>query len=204
MKRGWMIAAAALVAGACSADGNDRQQTTGEELPARTGPARPPEAHAEGMYVLTAINGGGLPGVVQESDGCRVEVVEGSLRLEAGRFAFQNRTREVCGPAPAPRPPGSAGAAPGEVMHAAGGVYTVQNGQVRLDTDVGGAFATALGTADSTTITLRELSTEAGTETVTWRFERRDAQSVPLPGSTGTDTETEAEMSRTPGVTGGS
>jgi hypothetical protein len=175
-----MLVAGLLALAACSPQPGERDQTTGEQIPPREGPARPPGAHAEGNYVLTAINGGDLPGVVQEDAGCRVEVVDGTLRLEAGRFAFQNRTREVCG----------AGAAPSQadadaVMHAAGGTYTVQNDRIELHSDFGGAFSHARGTADETTITLRELSTEAGTETVTWQFERRDARTVPVPGSTG-------------------
>lgn len=178
----WMLVAGVLAVAACSPQPGGQEQTTGEQIPPREGPTRPPATHAEGMYVLTAINGGDLPGVVQEAVDCRVEVVDGTLRLEAGRFAFQNRTREVCGVAAgAPAAQADADA----VMHAAGGTYTVQNDQIELHSDVGGAFSHARGTADETTITLRELSTEAGTETVTWQFERRDARTVPVPGSTG-------------------
>lgn len=191
MKVGWLLLSSMIAVGACTADGGDTDTATGEEEPARESPARPPGAsNGEGMYVLETINGGGLPGIVEQDASCRVEVVEGSLRLEAGRFAFQNSTREVCGTTQ-----------PEPVIHAAGGSYTIDGNSIVLMTDVGNAFAEARGSIDSTVITLSELSTDAGAEAVTWRFQRDDSQLSPLPGSREGDDA--ADMSSTPGVTGG-
>jgi hypothetical protein len=189
MRCSWLIPGVLLLA-AC---GSEPDPATGGDVPVREGPARPPEAQAEGMYTLTGIDGGGLPGVVQQTGDCRVEVLDASLRLEAGRFAFQNRTRETCGAAPAGEP----------VMHAAGGTYEITDGTVVLQSDVGTAFSRAHGSIDSTSITLRELSTQAGTETVMWLLQRSDAQQTAPGGTTGGDNRTEAELSRTPGVTTG-
>lgn len=191
MKGGWILMAGMVALGACTADGGDTD-SVGEEDPAREAPVRSPETDAgAGMYVLTSVNGGGLPGVVQQDGECRVEVLEAALTLQAGRFAFQNETREVCGTTQPEEP----------VMHAAGGSYVIENGAIVLTTDVGSAFGAARGTIAETVLTINELSTDAGTETITWQLERDDAQSVSLPGSREGDDA--SDMSRTPGVTSG-
>lgn len=191
MKGGWILMAGMVALGACTADGGDTD-AVGEEEPAREAPVRSAETDAgEGYYVLTSLNGNDLPGVVQQDGECRVEVIEAALTLQAGRFAFQNETREVCGATPAE-----------PVMHAAGGSYVIEDGAIVLTTDVGGAFGGARGTIAERILTINELSTDAGTETVTWQLERDDAQSVSLPGSREGDDA--ADMSRTPGVTSGS
>jgi hypothetical protein len=175
MKGGWRILAAALIVAACSPDTAERDDVSGEAVPARPGPTRPPEAHMEGQYSLATVDGGGLPAVLEQDASCRTEVVDASLRVEAGRFAFQNRVREVCGPGPPAEP----------VMHASGGTVTLDGRTVVLVADVGEAFREARGVADETGITIRELATETGAVSVDWRFERRGPQSVPIPGDRG-------------------
>jgi hypothetical protein len=174
MKGGWLIVAlAVLMLGGCRPDEDQAHEVSGEAVPARPGPTRPPGAHMEGNYVLTGVNGAGLPAVLDQDERCHTEVVDASLRVEAGRFAFQNRVREVCPPQ-----------GPGElVMHAGGGTVTLDGDQVVLVSDVGQAFSEARGTADETGITIRQLSTDAGAVSVTWRFERRGPELVPVPGA---------------------
>lgn len=172
MKGGWILMAGMAALGACTADGGDTD-AVGEEEPAREAPVRSAETDAgEGMYVLTSIDGSELPGVVQQDGECRVEVVEASLTMQAGRFAFQNRTREVCG-ATQSEP----------VLHAAGGSYVIEDGAIVLTTDVGSAFGEARGTIAETVMTITALATDAGSEAVSWRLERDDSQAVSLPGS---------------------
>jgi hypothetical protein len=163
MKGGWtLLLAGALALGACSGGAGDEHAVSGEARGQRDGPTRPPGAHMEGNYVLVAANGAGLPSVLQRDGQCRTELVDAVLRVEAGRFAFQNRVREVCG----------AGAPAEPVMHAAGGTVTLDGSNVGLHADVGQAFAEARGIADETTITIRQLSTDAGPVHVEWIFER--------------------------------
>lgn len=175
MRQGWLLLSGALLSAACGGGGGEDMEPSYDPAPERAGPTRPAAAGIEGMYELTGVNGAELPAAVQERDGCRVEVLEGALRMEAERFAFQNRTREVCRDGGSPEP----------VLHSAGGTYEVRDRNVILRADVGEAFTEARGTADETTVTLERLSTEAGSENVTWQFERRDRQLVPLEGETG-------------------
>jgi hypothetical protein len=174
--RGFALAAALVLAACGPGDNTAEELPSGEVVGAREGPQRPPVSQVEGVWQLTAVSGAPLPAPASQDGACRVEVMEGTLRLEAERFAFQNRTREVCDDGSAGEP----------VMHAAGGTYALQGDAVVLTTDVGAAFAMASGRADETALVLSELSTQAGPETVDWRFERRDAQLVPVPGTTGT------------------
>ena len=173
--RGFALVAALALAG-CGPGDNTAGEQPGEVVGAREGPQRPPAAQIEGVWQLVQVSGAPLPAPTGQGSGCPVEVLEGTLRLEAERFAFQNRTREVCDDGSATEP----------VMHAAGGTYALDGDGVVLTTDVGAAFAHARGRADETALVLTELSTDVGAETVDWRFERRDAQLVPVPGTTGT------------------
>lgn len=172
MKGGWTLLVACMLALACSGGAGDEHAVSGEARGQRDGPTRPPGAHAEGNYVLISADGGGLPAVVQQSGQCRTEIVDAVLRVEAGRFAFQNRVREVCGPGTPADP----------VLHAAGGTVTLDGNNVVLHADVGQAFAEAQGIADETTITLRQLSTDAGPVHVNWVFERGGPELVPPGG----------------------
>lgn len=173
MKRGWMLLVAACVtASGCSRGEGDRAPATGEALPERTGPMRPPEAHIEGNYVLSTVEGLPVPATLDRGADCHTELVDATLRLEAGRFAFQNRVREVCGGVPQE-----------PVMHAAGGSYIIDGTAVTLQADVGAAFGEARGIADEESLTLQQLSTEAGAQQVNWRFERMGPALVP-PGGT--------------------
>lgn len=182
MRYGWIVVAAALAAAACDRGDNTAQEMapSGEAVGARDGAQRPPEAQAEGMWQLADVNGLPVPAPVQQQSGsCQVEVLDATLRLEANRFAFQNRTREICEGAAQQAEP---------VLHSAGGTYTREGDVLTFTTDVGAAFASARGRADETSLVLSELSTDAGTEQVSWRFTRRDAQLVPVPGTTGPST----------------
>lgn len=174
-----LVLVAALAVTACDRGDNTAEEMapSGEAVGAREGPQRPPEAQAEGMWQLAEVNGLPVPAPVLPQEGeCQVEVLDATLRLEANRFAFQNRTREICnGTAEQAEP----------VLHAAGGTYTREGDVLTFTTDVGAAFASARGRADETDLMLSELSTDAGTEQVSWRFTRRDAQLVPVPGTTG-------------------
>jgi hypothetical protein len=161
---------------ACQPDTAERRDVSGEAVPARTGPERPPEAHMEGQYVMTTANGAALPAVLEDDPPCRTEIVDAALRIEAGRFAFQNRVREVCTPA-------APGAAVEPVMHAGGGTVLLDGRSVTLVAEVGQAFREARGQADETGITIHQLMADAGAVTVNWRFERDGPQSVPVPGS---------------------
>lgn len=167
----------AWVVAGCGGDARERDATTGEALPARPGAARPPQAHVEGQYALTAVDGQPPPAVLEREGACRIELVEAAIRLAAGRFAFQNRVREVCD------------GRPGEpVVHSAGGTYMVhEGGHLMLEADLGTAFRTASATADSLRITITELAADEATQRVSWTFERRDGQLVPLPGTTEPD-----------------
>jgi hypothetical protein len=174
MRGGWlMIMVAVLALAGCRPDEDQQHEVSGEAVPARSGPTRPPEAHMEGNYALAAVNGAGLPAVLEQDERCRTEVVDAALRIEAGRFAFQNRVREVC-PPQGPADP---------VMHAGGGSVVLDGNDVVLISDVGQAFSEARGTADETSITIRQLTTDEGAITVTWRFERRGPALVPVPGA---------------------
>lgn len=175
MKGGWMlILMATLSLGACRTEADERAPVSGEARPDRTGPMRPPEAHIEGNYVLTTVDGTIVPATLDAQPGaqCRTEIVDATLRLEAGRFAFQNRVREVCGSLV--REP---------VVHAAGGSYAIDGTSITLQADVGGAFAQATGTADETSLTLQQLTSDEGAETVSWRFERLGPELVPQEGA---------------------
>jgi len=176
--RAMMLVLAALLAAGCDRGDNTAQEAppSGEAVGARPGPDRPPEAQTEGMWQLTQVSGGGLPAAVQHDGDCHVEVIDATLRLEANRFAFQNHTREVCG---------NTQGLPEPVLHSAGGTYTREGDVLVFTTDVGTAFASARGRADSTTLLLSELATQAGAETISWTFARRDEQLVPVGGTTG-------------------
>jgi hypothetical protein len=162
-----------LAVAACTPDPQGEHPASGEAIPAEPGPMRPPEAHMEGQYALVAVDGAPLPAVLDQDQRCRTEIVDAALRVEAGRFAFQNRVREVCAPMETAEP----------VMHAAGGAVRIDGSLVILDTDVGQAFAQAQGTADETGIMLQRLSTDAGTIIINWLFERHGPQTVPFPGT---------------------
>lgn len=171
MKGGWVLLIAALAVGGCSGPGGDDAPVSGEARPLRDGPLRPPEAHMEGNYFLATVDGSGVPAILDRANGCHTEVVDGSLRVEAGRFAFQNRVREVCDGVPAE-----------PVIHAAGGTVLIQGNQVTLEADVGGAFAQATGIADEESILIQQLSTDAGVENISWRFDRLGPELVPEEG----------------------
>jgi hypothetical protein len=173
MKGRWMLlVVAALVLGGCRSGEGEDAPVSGEARPMRDGPMRPPEAHMEGNYSLAWVGGADLPAIVSREGACHTEIVDATLRIEAGRFAFQNRVREVCDGVP--REP---------VMHAAGGSVEIQGQQVRLRADVGGAFGEARGVADETSIMLQELSTNAGAQAVSWRFDRLGPELVPIEGA---------------------
>lgn len=54
-----------------------------------------PEAET---FTLVAVNGAGLPALVEEEEGCREEIVAGAITLEAdGDWVLTTREREVCG-----------------------------------------------------------------------------------------------------------
>jgi hypothetical protein len=172
MRGGWlMIMVAVLALAGCRPDEDQQHEVSGEAVPARSGPTRPPEAHMEGNYALAAVNGAGLPAVLEQDERCRTEVVDAALRIEAGRFAFQNSVREVCGGMP--REP---------VIHAAGGQVVIQGNQVTLRADVGGAFTEATGIADETSIMIQQMSSQAGPQPVNWRFDRLGPELVPEEG----------------------
>jgi hypothetical protein len=171
MKGGWVLVIAALAAAGCSGGGGEAP-VSGEARPLRDGPTRPPEAHMEGNYFLVFADGSGLPAIMEQRNGCHVEVLDGSLRVEAGRFAFQNRVREVCG------------GVPGDlVMHAAGGTVILDGNQVTLQADVGDAFAEATGVADEQSILIQRMGTDAGVQNVSWRFDRLGPELVPEEGT---------------------
>jgi hypothetical protein len=173
MKGGWLLLLVALVMGGCGTGGEGEQApVSGEARPARDGPTRPPQAHIEGNYFLVYADGAGLPAVLEQRGNCQTEIVDATLRLEAGRFAFQNRVREVCG-----------GVAREPVTHAAGGSYTLEDNQVILHADVGGAFGEARGAADETSVMIQQLSTDGGPRTVAWRFDRLGPELVPDEGA---------------------
>jgi hypothetical protein len=173
MRGGWIVLTVAVVTlGGCSRGEGDRAPVSGEALPERTGPMRPPEAHIEGNYVLGTVDGLPVPATLDQGADCQTELVDATLRLEAGRFAFQNRLREVCG-----------GVAQEPVMHAAGGSYTINGSLVVLQADLGGAFTEARGVADETTLTLQQLIAETDEQAVSWRFERLGPELV-APGGT--------------------
>jgi hypothetical protein len=175
MKAAWMLLVIAATAlGACRPEADERAPVSGEARPDRTGPMRPPEAHIEGNYVLTTVGGTTVPAPLDQAPGaeCRTEIIDATLRLEAGRFAFQNRVREVCGTVA--REP---------VIHAAGGSYTINGTAITLQADVGGAFAQAQGTADETSLTLQQLTSDAGAQSVAWRFQRLGPELVPMEGA---------------------
>jgi hypothetical protein len=172
MKGGWLLLLVAVGLGGCQAGGEgDPAPVSGEPRPLRDGPTRPPQAHIEGNYFLAYADGAGLPAILEQSGGCQTEVVDATLRLEAGRFAFQNRVREVCG--------GVAGA---PVMHGAGGSYTLQDNAIVLQSEVGGAFGEARGMADETSIMIQQLTANEGTREVSWRFDRLGPELVPDEG----------------------
>jgi hypothetical protein len=171
IKGGWVLLAAVLVAGGCSGPGGGEAPVSGEARPLRDGPLRPPEAHMEGNYFLVYADGTGLPAIVEQANGCHTEVVDATLRIEAGRFAFQNRVREVCGGVPREL-----------VMHAAGGAVIIDGNQVTLESQTGGAFARATGIADEQSILLQEMSTDAGPRALSWRFDRLGPELVPEEG----------------------
>ncbi|CAN5895862.1 hypothetical protein BH23GEM9_BH23GEM9_31080 [soil metagenome] len=149
MKGGWMLLTAAVITlGGCSRGEGDRAPVSGEAMPERTGPMRPPEAHIEGNYVLATVAGATVPAAIDTGADCTTELVDGTLRLEAGRFAFQNRVREVCG-----------NVAQQPVVHAAGGSFTIDGNTIVMESDLGGAFGRATGVADETSITIQNLST---------------------------------------------
>jgi hypothetical protein len=174
MKRGWtLLVAGALALGACSGGEGDRHAVSGEGTGQRDGPTRPPGAHVEGNYILIGAEGGGLPAVLRQEGQCRTELIEAALRVEAGRFAFQNRVRENCGPGTPAEP----------VLHAAGGTVTLDGNNVVLHSDVGQAFSEARGIADETTITIRQLATDAGPLHVNWIFERGGPELVAPAGT---------------------
>jgi hypothetical protein len=173
MRSRWLLLAlAGLALPGCSRGEGERAPASGEARPERTGPLRPPEAHIEGNYVLTTVAGVTVPATLDQGADCRTEIVDATLRLEAGRFAFQNRVREVCG-----------GVAQEPVLHAAGGSFSLDGSTIVLDADVGGAFAQASGVADEASFTIRQLSTADGAETVDWRFERLGPELVPPAGT---------------------
>jgi hypothetical protein len=176
MKGGWMIMMAALALGACQPDSAERHDVSGEAVPARTGPMRPPEAHMEGQYVLVTAHDATLPAVLEHDPPCRTEILDAALRIDAGRFTFQNRVRQACDPVP-PGPPAE------PVVHAAGGRVTLDGNAVVLIADVGQAFSEAHGRADETGITIDRLMTDEGGVIVAWRFERGGPQLVPVPGT---------------------
>lgn len=173
----WM---ALILAASLAACGGAEQEgpplPSGEQEDVPPGPTTNPNAAVEGMYTLAEVGAVGAPPAIISTEGeCQVEVVQGSLRMEAGRFAFMNETREVCG-----------GTQRGDVvMHSAGGTYEIQGATIRLTSDVGDAFATASGTMDEHNVVLQEMSTTEGAETVNWRFYRRDVQLQPEGGTTG-------------------
>jgi hypothetical protein len=171
MKGGWLLLLAALTLAGCRGGDGGEAPVSGEARPLRDGPTRPPEAHLEGNFHLVYADGSGLPAVVERTSGCHTEVIDGTLRIEAGRFAFQNRVREVCGGVP--REP---------VIHAAGGQVTIQGNQVTLHADVGGAFLEATGIADDTSIMIQQMSSQAGPQTMNWRFDRLGPELVPEEG----------------------
>jgi hypothetical protein len=176
MKGGMVLLVTVLALTACQPDTAERDDVSGEAVPARSGPERPPEAHMEGQYVLTTAGGAALPAVLEDRPPCHTEILDAALRVEAGRFAFQNRVREVCESA--------APGAPAEpVTHAAGGSVSLDGSTVVLVSDVGQAFSEARGEADETGITIQQLTTDAGSIAVNWRFERDGPQLVPVPGS---------------------
>lgn len=177
MKGGWMLLLLLTASlGACRPSADERAPVSGEARPDRTGPMRPPEAHIEGNYVLTTVGGATVPAVLEgaagQASGCRTEIVDATLRLEAGRFAFQNRVREVC-PDGAREP----------VTHAAGGRFSIDGSTVVLQADVGGAFGEARGTADETSLTLQQLTSDAGAQQVAWHFQRLGPELVPQEGA---------------------
>jgi hypothetical protein len=125
----------------------------------------------EGNFHLIYAEGTGLPATLDRRNGCHTEVIDGTLRIEAGRFAFQNRVREVCG-----------GVAREPVIHAAGGSVLIQGNQVTFQSDVGGAFSEATGIADETSILIQQMSTDAGPQNINWRFDRLGPELVPEEG----------------------
>lgn len=174
MVRSGMLTAIALgTLAACAPDPDQQHPVSGEAVPAEPGPMRPPEAHMEGQYALTAVDGAPVPAVIATDERCHTEIVDASLRVEAGRFAFQNRVREVCNGVASPDP----------VIHAAGGSVAIDGTRVVLESDLGQAFSRADGVADETSITLRQLATDTGRLAINWRFERHGPQSVPFPGT---------------------
>jgi hypothetical protein len=180
MKAGWIMLATVvtLAAGGCAPDPDQQHPVSGEPVPAEPGPMRPPEAHMEGQYVLISIDGAPPPVVIGQAGPCHTEIVDASLVVEAGRFAFQNRVREVCD-----------GVAQADLIaHAAGGSVAIDGTRVVLESELGQAFSRADGVADEAGITLQQLATDAGQVAVSWRFERHGPQSVPLPGTTGPGT----------------
>ncbi|HSJ24543.1 MAG TPA: hypothetical protein VK929_07750 [Longimicrobiales bacterium] len=170
MSRASLLLLAALVTAGCGGDGGDAP-VSGEPRPLRDGPTRPPQAHVEGNYALDYAEGTGLPAVIRRSNGCHTEIVEAALRLEAGRFAFQSTTREVCGGEPGE-----------EETQAAGGTYSLDGNQVTFRAETGGAFTQAVGVADDESILIQQLTTQAGVEHIAWRFDRPGPELVPEEG----------------------
>jgi hypothetical protein len=171
MKGVWLLLIAAISLGGCRGGDGGEAPVSGETRPLRDGPTRPPEAHMEGNYHLEYADGTGLPAILERANGCHTEVIDGTLRIEGGRFAFQNRVREVCG-----------GVAREPVIHAAGGQVIIQGNQVRLEADVGGAFIEATGIADETSILIQQMTSTAGPQNVSWRFDRLGPELVPEEG----------------------
>jgi hypothetical protein len=175
MKGGWLLLIAPLMIGACSSDEGEYAPVSGEARPARDGPTRPPQAHIEGNYSLVYADGDGLPAILEQTATCHTEVVDATLRIEAGRFAFQNRVREVC-----------SGIAREPVMHAAGGTIVIAGNEVVLHADVGDAFTEARGVADEESIMIQQLASDGGVVSLAWRFDRLGPELVPLEGTGGT------------------
>jgi hypothetical protein len=175
MGRWMMLLLASAALGACSPDADERAPVSGEARPDRAGPMRPPEAHIEGNYVLTTVGGVTVPAALEPAQGaeCHDEIVDATLRLEAGRFAFQNRVREVCG-----------NVAREPVTHAAGGTFTLDGDAISLNADLGGAFSTARASADSISLTIHSLTGDGTTRNVSWIFQRLGPELVPLEGAT--------------------
>jgi hypothetical protein len=176
MKGGWMLLLlAAATVGSCRPEPDERAPVSGEPRPDRTGPMRPPGAHIEGNYVLTTVSGTTVPAVLGATSNteCHEEIIDATLRLEAGRFAFQNRVREVCGTTA--REP---------VVHAAGGSYSLDGDSIILEADLGGAFTRARATAGETQLVFHELSSDGATRTVSWLFQRLGPELVPQEGAT--------------------